>query len=171
LISSDVLRKEVTGIPSTERRYQNWEEGLYSPEAWNQTYQEMHGKAAETLALGVSVVLDASYRRRTWRQDALRLAQEAGVPFIALEYVCPSDVVNPRLDTRLDQPGVSSDGRWELYQQQAAAFEPFNELPESDHIVLDTAALEEETERQGLYGIYKNLLSAGAWTQEALQVK
>jgi aminoglycoside phosphotransferase family enzyme/predicted kinase len=171
LISSDVLRKEMAGIPSTERRYQNWEEGLYSPEALDQTYQEMHGKAAQTLASGVSVVLDASYRRRTWRQDALKVAQEAGVPFIALECVCPSDVVKTRLDTRLDQPGVSSDGRWELYQQQAAAFELFNELPESDHIVLDTSASEEETERQGLYGIYKKLLSAGGWTQGALQVK
>ncbi len=165
LISSDVLRKEMAGIPSTERRYQNWEEGLYSPEAFDQTYQEMHGKAAETLASGVSVVLDASYRRRTWRQAALRVAQEAGVPFIALECVCPSDVVKTRLDTRLDQPGVSSDGRWELYQQQAAAFEPFNELPKSDHIVLDTSAPEEETERQGLHSIYKKLLSAGGWTQ------
>ena len=171
LISSDVLRKELAGIPSTERRYQNWEEGLYSPEALDQTYQEMHGRATETLASGGSVVLDASYRRRAWRQDALRVAKEAGVPFIALECVCPADVVRTRLDTRLDQSDTTSDGRWELYQQQAAAFEPINEFSHPDHIFLDTSVPEEETERQGLYGIYKRLLSAGGLAQGALHVK
>lgn len=164
LISSDVLRKEMAGIPATERRYQNWEEGLYSPEALDQTYQEMHGRAAKTLASGGSVVLDASYRRRTWRQDALKVAREAGVPFIALECVAPTDVVRARLDTRTEQSDIPSDGRWELYQQQAAAFESITEFSHDDHIVLDTSSTEEETERQGLYNIYKKLLSAGGWT-------
>ena len=171
LLSTDVLRKEMAGIPPTERRYQNWEQGLYSPEALDQTYQEMHGRAAVTLAAGGSVVLDASYRRRAWRQDAIRVAQEAGVPFVALECVCPVDLVRARLDTRLDQSDILSDGRWELYQQQAAAFEPINEFSQGDHFILDTSVPEEETERQGLYSIYKKLLSAGGWAQGALQVK
>jgi aminoglycoside phosphotransferase family enzyme/predicted kinase len=144
VLASDVLRKELAGIPLEERREAGWGEGLYAEETLERVYQEMHRRARALLLDGQIVVLDASYRKRSWRASAAALAQELEAPFYLLECVCPEEIVRERLQLRRQQGGGPSDGRWALYGRQKEAFEPVTELPAQSHLVVDTVGGRQE---------------------------
>lgn len=145
VLSSDVLRKELAGVPSMERHHEAWGTGLYDEEQSDATYQELHRRARTRLEAGRSTILDASYRSREWRQGARQVASECGVPFLAVECVAPEEVLRQRLEARVRRPGVPSDGRWEIFHQQREAFEPVTEIPGEEHLVLETGGSREET--------------------------
>jgi len=125
LASSDVLRKELAGLPPTARRHDRYNEGLYSAESTRATYDEMFRRAAGALREGRGIVIDASFSRRAERFRFAALARESGVPFTLIHAVCPEAEVRRRLEARADDPFEPSDGRWELTDLQRRDFEPF----------------------------------------------
>ena len=48
---------------------------------------------------------------------------------------------------RLEQASVS-DGRWEIYELQRRRFDPVIEVPETNHVIIDTSPPVGETVRQ-----------------------
>lgn len=140
LLRSDVVRKELAGLaPDTPQR-EPFEQGIYAPEFSRRTYEALRERAAKALRQGRgAVVLDASFASRQERQLTLALAQQEAAQAYVVECACPEEVVRQRLEVRLEAGRDASDGRWELYQQQRAAFEPCTEVPEGQHILLDTA--------------------------------
>ncbi|MEX1254479.1 MAG: AAA family ATPase [Dehalococcoidia bacterium] len=139
ILSSDVTRKRLLGIESTERHWDEYEQGIYSPEVTEHTYQALLDEARSWLERGRPVVLDASYLRRDQREGALRLAFETDARFLALECEADESVVWERLSERRGGERVVSDGRWEIYQQQQERREPVDELPFGSHMVVETA--------------------------------
>jgi len=138
VVSSDVLRKEQAQIAPSKRRLDAYNSGLYTPERTAATYTAMLERARQLLADGTLVILDASFKRRRDRAAARRLAQEVGVPLLVIECVAPAAVVRERLEHRMEEGTSISDGRWELYAQQQADFEPITELEQTEHLVLET---------------------------------
>ena len=158
VLHSDVLRKELAGVPSTQRHHEPWGTGLYDEERSDATYQELHRRARARLGAGRSVILDASYRSRGWRHGARQVARECGVPFLAVECVAPEEVLRQRLEARLRRMGVPSDGRWELFHQQQEAFEPVTEIPGEEHLVVETGGSREETQARVQREVFARLL-------------
>ena len=137
VISSDVVRKRLAGIPLAERHYEELDKGLYSLESTRRTYDALFEEADKLLAQGNSVILDASFRNAKERQRARQVAQTRDAHFWIIEVTCPEEIVRQRLEQRLHQTNVPSDGRWEIYVAQKQDFEPVEtELP---HIRLDTS--------------------------------
>ncbi|MBI3954308.1 MAG: AAA family ATPase [Chloroflexi bacterium] len=137
VVGSDALRKELAGLEPTERHFEPWGQGLYSPEMTERTYAALLGRAREHLESGRSVVLDASYRKAAWREGPRRLAQELGAQLWALEVVCPRALVVQRLERRLAAGPSVSDGRPEILASQEQDFDPLEQgWP---HLVVDTA--------------------------------
>lgn len=139
LIQMDALRKELLGIPAEERHFEAFGQGIYSPEVTQHTYAEALTRAHTALSAGRSVIIDASYGRLRDREAAARLATETGAPFTVIECRCKEAIVRSRLGVRETLPGEVSDGRWEIYAAQKAAFEPVTEVTPGTHVVLDTA--------------------------------
>ena len=160
-LASDVVRKEMAGIPVTERQYAPWGTGLYAEESIEHTYSELHRRAEASLQRGRAVVLDASYRKRSWREAALDIARRADVPALVLECVAPEEDVRARLERRLRRRGGPSDGRWEIYAQQKASYEPLTELSASEHLIIDTASPRFQTSLQALTQVYRLLMRHG----------
>ncbi len=138
VISSDVVRKELAGIPPTERRFEPISSGIYSEEFTRKTYEQMFASAKKLLLQGQSVILDASFKRREHRLQAKQLAEELGADFAALECVLDETAIKSRLEQRVRQGSVS-DGRWEVYLAQKDEFEKIEEFSPQQHVVLDTA--------------------------------
>lgn len=138
VISSDVVRKDLAGIPPTERRFEPVDQGIYSEEFTRRTYDEMFARAEKLLKQGESVVLDASFKKRGHRLEARRLAQRTNAHFAALECVLDEPTVKARLEQRVRE-GSISDGRWEVYLAQKQDFEKIDEFSPQEHMVLDTA--------------------------------
>jgi len=125
LISSDVLRKELAGLPAGEHRRDAYNEGLYTPEFTRLTYGEMSRRAEESLRTGRAVIVDASFSRREDRACFADLARRVGVPFHLFHAVCPETVVLSRLEARMRDPFQVSDGRLDILARQRDDFEPF----------------------------------------------
>jgi hypothetical protein len=148
VISSDVVRKRLAGIPPAEHRFEQFENGIYSEEFTRRTYEQMLAEARNILAQRRSVLLDASFRKREERLKARKLAEEMGAEFIVLECRLEEKEVKRRLEQRLREESSVSDARWEIYQRQKEQFEPVTEVSPESHLAVDTSgAVEEITQR------------------------
>jgi hypothetical protein len=147
VISSDVTRKQLAGIPITEHRFEEFDSGIYSPEFSRKTYDKIFAKARHVLGDGGSVIIDASFIKAGERLKAKRLAEEMSADFFIIECTLDEESIRKRLAQRLEQGSVS-DGRWEIYPPQKKAFAPVVEASPQKHAIIDTSKPLAENIRQ-----------------------
>jgi predicted kinase len=135
VLSSDAIRKELSSANGSGAAYG---EGIYSPTMTDRAYEEMFRRARQGLAGGASVVLDATFKLRRHRAAVQSICRKAGADCLFIECVCPELDAIARLDRRCRTEQNISDARPELYDNQRAEFEPTDELPAGEHLVLDT---------------------------------
>lgn len=109
VLRSDVVRKEADAAPS------------YALEARNAVYDALFARAAERLAEGARVLIDASFGREAWRLGLLDAAKRAGVRGVLLFGDAPEAVVEARLASRVDD---ASDADIRVYRRARDAWEP-----------------------------------------------
>ncbi|HUL04352.1 MAG TPA: AAA family ATPase [Gemmatimonadales bacterium] len=156
VLASDIVRKELAGIPPAERRAEAWGEGIYGDELTQRTYQELNRRAGERLRTGQLVILDASFRRAAWRAQARDSARAAGAAFLLIETVCADAVVRERLARRGAGP---SDGRLELLDRQREEFEPPVEISARERLQIDTAGAPGDVAMAALVAVYRGRLA------------
>lgn len=140
--SSDRIRKELHGIPLTERG-----RPIYAPEATERTYGELERRAVESIQGGRSVVVDATFHSRRLRSRFRDAARMAGARFLILSVVCDEGVTLERLGRRSLDPDEVSDAGVGEYLRLSPYFEP--PAPDEGEIVeIDTTGgLEEGIDR------------------------
>jgi aminoglycoside phosphotransferase family enzyme/predicted kinase len=125
LIRSDVVRKELAGLPAQQSARSALDEGIYSPAWTERTYAECLSRAEQLLFEGKRVIVDASFgaekRRRAFLEAAARLA----VPVVFLLCQADPDVVRQRLQSRR---GDASDADWSIYQKASERWEGMGPL-------------------------------------------
>lgn len=150
LLSSDVIRKKLAGSAPGKRRFEGFKKGLYSEEMTERTYRTMAEKAFGRLASGRNVVLDATFSKTRFVQDAVDTAKGAGADFRIIECACADDVAMERISKRLEQAplkkGPVSDIRPHLFRLQKKGFETIS-LPS---ISVDTSLTPDECARLAL---------------------
>jgi aminoglycoside phosphotransferase family enzyme/predicted kinase len=129
VISSDLVRKESAGLAPEEHRYETFGKGLYAADITEHTYSELFRRARPLLLEGRSVILDASFIRRSHRKEAARLARETGAQFACLALEAPPETVRGRLRRRTASGAGPSDARWEVYVAQKRRFQRPREVP------------------------------------------
>jgi hypothetical protein len=144
VISSDVIRKQLANVPLTERHYVKFDGGIYSPEFTQKTYDELFRRAKDLAQKGQSVILDASFKKKRDRLAAFDLAGQSGADFLAIECVTDEATIKARLEKRQSE-GAVSDGRWEIFPDIKKEFDSVDELPEKNHLALDTTRLSGNT--------------------------
>ncbi len=152
VVSSDVIRKKLANVPLKERHFDEFDTGLYSAEFSRKTYNRMFTEARRLLSQGGSAILDASFVKSSERLKAKQLAEEMGADFYIVECVLDETSIRQRLDERV-RIGAVSDGRWEIYEPQKRAFEPVTEVPDANHIMVDTSLPNEEMVRKLVEGV------------------
>ena len=148
IIRTDILRKELFDIKSTERRYEDFGQGIYSNDISRIIYDKIFDLATQKINQEKAVIIDASFKKREERQKALEEARTLGVRSYVLECVCPDEITQKRLEKRLRDNDNASDGRWELFQKQKDDFEAITEVPENYHFRIDTSANPELTRHE-----------------------
>jgi predicted kinase len=127
LLHSDVRRKRLAGLATTDSARAGWGEGLYSVEQRQGTYRSLLEDAVHALRSGRSVVVDASFSRRAFRRPFVDAAVRLGVPYCFVHVSAPEEVVRARLAARGPESG--SDADFGIYLRERAAFEPLDEVP------------------------------------------
>ena len=121
--SSDRIRKKLAGLQPDTRVHAAFQEGLYSPQASRATYAKLRLLAADELANGRSVIIDACFTQHDDRNLCRELAQQHGARFVILHIHCSEPENRRRLASRSETRRSVSDGRLELLASQNSAFE------------------------------------------------
>lgn len=124
LLQSDLIRKELLGRPGAWHAPAPYREGIYSPVHTSSTYHELVRRARDLLALGETVVLDASWLSSEHRALAAEVAANTHSELVALECVAPDSVRANRIVTRTGSP---SDATPPVARAMAAAADPWPE--------------------------------------------
>ncbi len=116
VLRSDVIRKRLFGVaPETPLPA-----SAYSPEASEQVYDRLRRLAAEVLAAGYSVIIDAVALKPAERASFAAVAAAAGVPFSGLWLEAPAPTMEGRLRTRQNDASDASPEVLALQLQQDA---------------------------------------------------
>lgn len=133
-LASDVLRKQLHGVAATDH---SAAEGLYSRQASERTYCALIERGRHWLQRGASVLLDATFQRRSDREALRELAEAAGVPLLVVEMRLPADVAAERIRRRQQARTDVSDADREVLRRQLSSFEPPREFAASQRVTIE----------------------------------
>jgi hypothetical protein len=121
VIATDVVRKELAGLPATARAGPQH----YSPEFSARTYGELLRRAAAAAARGERVVLlDGNFATPELRAEAAAAARAAGAAPVVLTVLIDEDLGRRRVATRIADPQRISDAGPDEYAALLARFRP-----------------------------------------------
>jgi predicted kinase len=123
LVRSDLVRKELAGIPAGQPARSAFGEGIYTSAWTERTYAECLGRTERLLLEGKRVVVDASLGEERRRRDFLDLAARLAVPAVIFLCQAEPEVVRLRLDRRR---GDASDADWTIHQKAVERWEAFS---------------------------------------------
>jgi predicted kinase len=150
LFSADRIRKERAGLQPDIPQHTAYGTGLYSAAVTRATYDALTELACQHLVGGQSVILDASFSKRTERQRLAALAHEVGADCCLLECVAPVASMRQRLEQRQRAAASISDGRWEIFASFQHAYEPVQADELAWHVRLDMTQSVEACVQQAL---------------------
>jgi len=136
VINSDTLRKAIAG--KLGRQAVPFNEGIYSANMTEKTYAKIAWEAEKQILEGEGAILDATFGQKKHREIIVRLAEKHKVPLLLIHCSASEEVTEQRLDRRTLEGTDLSDGRWEIYSAQKAAYQPINELPLANCLKLNT---------------------------------
>jgi len=120
VIRSDVVRKELAGLPAHEPARASLEEGIYAPAWTERTYAECLRRAERALFEGQRVIVDASFVEEKNRRTFLEAAGRLGLPAAFLVCRAEPEEIRVRLANRR---GDASDADWSVFQRAAGRWE------------------------------------------------
>ncbi|MEK6531506.1 MAG: AAA family ATPase [Deltaproteobacteria bacterium] len=142
-LSSDSVRKGLSGIKGLRHAYADYKAGMYTDEFTKRTYDGLIKKGISCLKAGRSVILDATFSKAGFLKKAINLAGHAGLKKNAVHVIqCVADDRAARKNLlkrqREDAAGrkTLSDATWEIYIRQKKDFEPIN----APHLALNASS-------------------------------
>ncbi len=124
VIRSDVVRKELAGLPVGGPSPPHLRDALYSADSTDLTYDECLRRAERLVADGRRVIVDATFRERHRRKAFLTAAVRWGVPAAVVVCEAPPETVRRRLAARTND---ASDADWNTYRRAAESWEDAGE--------------------------------------------
>lgn len=126
-LRSDVERKRLHGVSPLAASGSGLNEGLYRPQAHEETYASLRTRARGLLQDGWTVVVDAAFLRAAERRAFADLAQAEGCPFHILACEAPVEVLRQRIGARQAAGGDASEATLAVLEQQLGWLEPLTE--------------------------------------------
>lgn len=138
VISSDIVRKQLAGIPLTERPDESAREYIYSKKMTEKTYHTLMQSSLENTQQHKSSLIDATFGRRD-RRDQLRDVLNANhVSYCFVELTASDETVKRRLLEREKKPHNISDARLQDFKTLDAHYQPPDALEITRHLIVDT---------------------------------
>lgn len=136
-LRSDVERKRLLGEQTVDQQGK-LDIGIYSQQASEQTYKRLHELAQAALHAGFPVVIDATYLKLAQRQEACKVAEACGAPFLIIDCHAPDDVIGSWLEQRQVEATDPSDATLEIVKAQQASREALTESERSQSKQVNT---------------------------------
>jgi len=138
-LRSDVERKRLYGLPPLADSHRVLGgDVLYSTDATARTYARLLELAAQLLAAGFRVIVDAAFLKREERRGFQMLARQRGVPFVIADMTADMDVLRARIRQRQATGCDASEADVAVLEKLAQSQEPL--APEETAARIDGAA-------------------------------
>ena len=130
-LRSDVIRKQLFGLPANARSGDRVPGGIYDPAATARTYERLLSLAGVALDDGWPVIVDATFLRVAQRRPFRELATARGLPFMIIDCQAPLALLRQRIDARTRQGTDPSEADVAVLERQREQDEAFDtgELP------------------------------------------
>ena len=139
VVGSDPTRDFLIGARLNEDLHEAHWERSYAPGFAERVYEEVLRRAEQVIETGRPVVVDGCFRFRAQRSLTRALAERFGLPFLFVEARVSRAVQRDRLAERAVRDGVDLDDWVEIADDMRAQWEPADDLPSGEHLVLDTS--------------------------------
>ncbi|MGM0449922.1 MAG: AAA family ATPase [Pseudomonadota bacterium] len=126
-LRSDVERKRLFGLGPTESSASARDEGIYTPEATQKTYQRLESLAHQALATGYPVIVDSAALRLDERNSLAEVAESMAIPFVLIACEAPESVLRERIRARAEQAGEVSEADEAVLEHQLGNADPIDE--------------------------------------------
>jgi uncharacterized protein len=154
-LRSDVARKVLAGLPPGQSARAALGEGLYGAGNTEDVYRFLAQIAADLLACGEHVIVDATFLSSARREEFLRMAADRGAGGVVVFCDAPVATLQQRILARMAAEDDPSDADLEVLEHQRRDF-----VPPRDHSVrVDTR---EDLDTAALVVLARRLLAAGS---------
>ena len=123
IISSDIERKRLAGLPPLHRPTEEERAELYSPEMSIRTYRRLLNVAEKLLRQHVPVILDATYLKAEYRAAPKALAQSLNVPFRTVKLTLDPERCRENIRRRRARGDDPSDADENIMEWQLKIYE------------------------------------------------
>lgn len=143
-LRSDVERKRLADMRSTERDAQGIDQGIYSTEMTAHTYDRLAELAKRILHSGYSVIIDATFLDASQRHRFHELAQQTQAAFLILHFDGTPAQLEANILQRQQENKDASDADIAVLHKQLAHYKPLQEnepcvtVPSNECLPLDT---------------------------------
>lgn len=152
-INSDVVRKRLHRIPLQASSHSALNQGIYSPQATQETYQALLDLADLILNSGFSVLVDATFLQCAQREAFQNLAKKRAVDFYILHCQMSEKILENRVKQRHARRDTISEADLSILTAQQKMIEPLNEA-EKKYTFLFTE--EKASQKKALEKIFSN---------------
>ena len=125
-IRSDVERKRLFDLNPLEHSGSSLEEGIYTGDATLQTYARLAGLTDSLVKAGITVIVDASFLKRCYRNQFKRLARKNRVAYITCSCNAPISELRDRINRRRGSNKDPSEASIEVLEQQLLSQDPLS---------------------------------------------
>lgn len=124
-IRSDVERKRLFGLGATARSGSNVAQGIYSADASTQTYARLAQLGAQLLDSGFNVIVDATFLRRTDREQFIQMANARNIRWHLLDVTASDTILRKRIVERHAGRRDASEADLAVLDHQLCNHDPF----------------------------------------------
>ncbi len=147
LIRSDLVRKELAGLPPLQPVPNHLRDQVYSPQETDRTYAECLRRAEALLFSGGRALVDATFRKEEHRRPFGQLGRQLCVPCLFIHCQADATLVQQRLALRRAD---ASDADWDIYQQVAGEWEASAAASPARNWPIDTRGTPQDSLQQAL---------------------
>ncbi len=122
VLSTDRIRKKMSNKPE------------YTQKRKRSVYREMFQQAQDLLSKDENVILDATFFKKEWRDQAFKIGKKAKGCVFLIKIVCPEDTVKKRIHERYKNRADYSDADYRVYKMIKNKFESIKK----EHFVIHT---------------------------------
>ncbi|MEP1647728.1 bifunctional aminoglycoside phosphotransferase/ATP-binding protein [Rhodopirellula bahusiensis] len=127
-LRSDIERKLSFGLSPTDRPSADVRSKMYDSDSNEKTYARLSELASDVLRAGYSVIIDATFLKRTDRQRFHDLAQRNGVAFAILDCHSDPQTLRQRIADRIERDDDASDADFKVLDHQIAHHESLSDV-------------------------------------------
>ncbi len=136
-LHADVERKRMYGLkPEVHSASGKIGHGIYSDSASRKTYQFLRDLTGDLLGYGFTVIVDATFIKKKWRQMMRHLADSHNVPFMILDFQVAENELLRRIVQRSKEQDAISDATETVLRHQLANADPLGEAEIADSLVV-----------------------------------